>query len=421
MKTRGRVLLAVLFCLLMCVNVWADAGRLQKVDYKTDYYMVVMSPDGGVDFYSEPDFDSAKLNDALIPNGVAFHIEGEKKTEDGQVWGYTTYRSMNGYVPLDDLKPVTRSEAVDYEFYAYGGKAQNYDITVTAEDGQVVLHHGPGIKYGEVSGQPKIKKGTALHITSDVDTGDGTLWGKTVLPEGYTGWIDIHQAVKDGGESLEMVESKSKVSNTKKEAHQSSSDQTESLEKQRATSAPKPTETPALTKAPTKTPTQTPTKSLTKAPEKTPTEKPLEAVTAAPTKAPTEKPLETVTAAPTEEQAKDPTVTPTREPSATPEPEESAVEDVSSEPEEGSVEEEGEKMPPEEIEVEDVSETPATTEIEDVPSESQEVQDTAADAEAYSWHKNPIIWILSGAILIALLIVFFLIRQNKEEEKEDKK
>ena len=52
MKKLGTVL-AVLLSLCMSVCVWADAGKAQNVDYKTDYYMIVESPDGGVDLYSE--------------------------------------------------------------------------------------------------------------------------------------------------------------------------------------------------------------------------------------------------------------------------------------------------------------------------------------------------------------------------------
>ena len=81
MKKKLGMLLAVLLTFCMTVGVFADAGKTQQVDYKTDYYMIVESPDGGVDMYSEADTSSPKLNDELIPNGTAIHVEGEMKLE----------------------------------------------------------------------------------------------------------------------------------------------------------------------------------------------------------------------------------------------------------------------------------------------------------------------------------------------------
>ncbi|MDO5135617.1 MAG: hypothetical protein Q4D55_06140 [Eubacteriales bacterium] len=404
--------LALLLCFLMSVSVWADAGRAQNLDYKTDYYMVAASTQGGVDIYSEPDFGSPKLNEELIPNGTAFHIQGEKRAEDGTLWGFTQYQGMNGYLPVEgDFQPVTRSEAVDYEFYAYDGKAQDYDVTVTAEDGDVILYNGPGTKFGEVSGAPEIKKGTALHITSDVDTKDGSLWGKTTTSEGYTGWVDIRIAAREDGQDLEMIENPALVTPN---AGQTGTEQAASTDAANAASA-KNTPTAAPTVKPTATPAPEPT--ATPKPTSTPTPEPTA------TSTPTPEPTATDTPAPEPTAADTPTPEPTAasEPAAEPtaETEPTAVEEV-----------------PTQIEVEDVSEEPVVTEEEaaetpqvedvsaepeDASSEPEEIQETDADADGYSWYKNPVIWILSGAILIALLIVFFLLRQNKEEENEEKK
>ena len=84
MKKKLGMLLAVLLTFCMTVGVFADAGKTQQVDYKTDYYMIVESPDGGVDMYSEADTSSPKLNDELIPNGTAIHVEGESTDEVGK-------------------------------------------------------------------------------------------------------------------------------------------------------------------------------------------------------------------------------------------------------------------------------------------------------------------------------------------------
>ncbi len=40
-----------------------------------EYAMVVESPEGGIDIYSEADPQSTKLNGELIPNGIAIRIQ----------------------------------------------------------------------------------------------------------------------------------------------------------------------------------------------------------------------------------------------------------------------------------------------------------------------------------------------------------
>ena len=47
-------------------------------DYVTDYYMLVESPEGGIDIYSEADPQSTKLNGELIPNGIAIRNPGRE-------------------------------------------------------------------------------------------------------------------------------------------------------------------------------------------------------------------------------------------------------------------------------------------------------------------------------------------------------
>ena len=67
MKKLAKSLLVILVGLFMSVNVMADVqtGKTEP-DYSTDYYMIVESKAGGMDFYSQPDFDSTKLNDEQI-------------------------------------------------------------------------------------------------------------------------------------------------------------------------------------------------------------------------------------------------------------------------------------------------------------------------------------------------------------------
>ena len=168
MKKKLGMLLAVLLTFCMTVGVFADAGKTQQVDYKTDYYMIVESPDGGVDMYSEADASSPKLNDELIPNGTAIHVEGEVTDEAGNVWVYAQLHGMFGFLEENYLKPATLAEAVASELALYGSKDANYSITVNAkEDGSVCLYKGPGKKYGTVSGGCNIANGEKLYIDTE--------------------------------------------------------------------------------------------------------------------------------------------------------------------------------------------------------------------------------------------------------------
>lgn len=134
MKKWGIAIAALLCCILSTVSIWADDGKNQNPDYATDYYMIVQSSEGGINLYSEADPESSVLNDKLIVNGTAIHIEGEKTGADQKEWGYTQYHGMNGYVPMDDLDPVTRAEAVRREYSTLGGTDADFDVKIQAED-----------------------------------------------------------------------------------------------------------------------------------------------------------------------------------------------------------------------------------------------------------------------------------------------
>ena len=188
MKKLTKSFLIVLLGLLMSVNVMADVqtGKTEP-DYKTDYYMIVESKDGGIDIYAQPDFDSTRLNDEQIPNGTALHIEGEvEDTENNRTWGYTEFHGMYGYVSLDECRPaVSRKEAIDSELYIAGRDHVNYnadyDVKAYAEEGSQKLYQGPGTKYGEVPGVRDIENGETLHITQDAELVDGSYWGVTTV------------------------------------------------------------------------------------------------------------------------------------------------------------------------------------------------------------------------------------------------
>ena len=199
MKKLAKSLLVILVGLFMSVNVMADVqtGKTEP-DYSTDYYMIVESKAGGIDFYSQPDFDSTKLNDEQIPNGTALHITGEvEDKENNRTWGYTEYHKMKGYAPLDECRPAqSRKEAIDSELYIAGKDHVNYsadyDVKAYAEEGTQKLYQGPGEKYGEVPGVRDIENGEILHITEDAEMVDGSYWGVTTV-DGTEGWMDLEK------------------------------------------------------------------------------------------------------------------------------------------------------------------------------------------------------------------------------------
>lgn len=235
MKKSINILLKCILVLAMSVfvsvSVLADVQPDQTgPDYKTDYYMIVESKSGGVNIYPQPDLDSEKLNEELIPNGTALHIDGEVEDKaSGRTWGYTEYHGMNGYVPEDELRPAqSRKEAIDSELYAAGRDNvdynADYDVHVSSEDGSLSLYQGPGTKYGKVPGVRDIENGEVLHITEDADLLDGGHWGKTSVDD-TEGWADLTQ--------------------TEEWQKEHPSETTEQL-----TATPNPTETPASTAAP---------------------------------------------------------------------------------------------------------------------------------------------------------------------------
>lgn len=374
MKKKLGMLLAVLLTFGMTVGVFADAGKTQQVDYKTDYYMIVESPDGGVDMYSEADASSPKLNDELIPNGTAIHVEGETTDEAGMVWVYAQLHGMFGFLEENYLKPATLAEAVASELALYGSKDANYSITVNAKDnGSVCLYKGPGKKYGTVSGGCNIANGEKLYIDTEVDTGKDGIWGHTEAGD-VSGWVNIAEATnteestvelvpetekeaEDGSQSVQDGENTSEVGKAGTEGKDISDVETEPT----GTPAPKPekTSTPAPKPAETSTPAPEPTEKATAASE--PTE------TSIPTPEPTE--TSTPTPEPTE------TSTPTPEPSETIAPTEEAA-------------------------------------VTAAPSESAEQEASSENVESTDKGMSSVIWILVVVIIIGIAVVIWLLKKK---------
>ena len=384
MKKKLGMLLAVLLTFGMTVGVFADAGKTQQVDYKTDYYMIVESPDGGVDMYSEADASSPKLNDELIPNGTAIHVEGETTDEAGMVWVYAQLHGMFGFLEENYLKPATLAEAVASELALYGSKDANYSITVNAkEDGSVCLYKGPGKKYGTVSGGCNIANGEKLYIDTEVDTGKDGIWGHTEAGD-VSGWVNIAEATNTEESTVELVPETEKEAENGSQSVQAGENISEvgkagTEGKDVSDAEAEPTGTPTPKPEKTSTPTPKPTETSTPAPEptetSTPTPEPSE------TSMPTPEPTETSTPTPEPTETSTPTPEPTETSTPTPEP----------------------------------SETIAPTEeaaVTAAPSESAEQEASSENVESTDKGMNSVIWILVVVIIIGIAVVIWLLKKK---------
>ena len=376
MKKLAKSLLVILVGLFMSVNVMADVqtGKTEP-DYSTDYYMIVESKAGGIDFYSQPDFDSTKLNDEQIPNGTALHITGEvEDKENNRTWGYTEYHKMKGYAPLDECRPAqSRKEAIDSELYIAGKDHVNYsadyDVKAYAEEGTQKLYQGPGEKYGEVPGVRDIENGEILHITEDAEMVDGSYWGVTTV-DGTEGWMDLEKTeewLKEHPEAqTESVDAEAVTEEAADvEPAAENAVNAEPVEGSGVAAASKTTEksATATTPAPTATPKVTATPKPTETPAPTATTEPAE------TPAPTAATEATETPAPTA--ATEATETPAA--TATAEPEKEDTESAQDE-----------------------------TDAKSRQASGQDVRSTSGH-----WYQNPFIWIIAVAVLaVAGLLIY---------------
>lgn len=384
MKKKLGMLLAVLLTFCMTVGVFADAGKTQQVDYKTDYYMIVESPDGGVDMYSEADASSPKLNDELIPNGTAIHVEGETTDEAGKVWVYAQLHGMFGFLEENYLKPATLAEAVASELVLYGSKDANYSITVNAkEDGSVCLYKGPGKKYGTVSGGCNIANGEKLYIDTEVDTGKDGIWGHTEAGD-VSGWVNIAEATNTEESTVELVPE------TEKEAEDSSKsvqDGENTSEVGKAGTEGK--DSSDVEAEPTGTPTPKPEKTSTPAPKPTETSTPAPEPTKKATAA--SEPTETSTPAPEPTEASTPTPEPTETSTPTPEPTETST-----------------PTPEPSVTIAPTEEATVTV----APSESAEQEASSENVESTDKGMNSVIWILVVVIIIGIAVVIWLLKKK---------
>lgn len=382
MKKLAKSFLVILMGLFMSVNVMADVqtGKTEP-DYSTDYYMIVESKAGGIDFYSQPDFDSTKLNDEQIPNGTALHITGEvEDKENNRTWGYTEYHKMKGYAPLDECRPAqSRKEAIDSELYIAGKDHVNYsadyDVKAYAEEGTQKLYQGPGEKYGEVPGVRDIENGEILHITEDAEMVDGSYWGVTTV-DGTEGWMDLEKTeewLKEHPEAQKESVDAEPVTEEAVDAGAATENAvgaepvedsgvaaaSKTTEKSATATTPKATATPKVTVTPKPTETTEATETMASTEITEPTETPAPTATTEPT----ETPVSTAATGPTE----------TPEVTATVEPEKENTEAAQD-----------------------------ATDAESRQASGQDVRSTSSH-----WYQNPFIWIIAAAVLaVAGLLIY---------------
>ena len=394
MKKKLGMLLAVLLTFCMTVGVFADAGKTQQVDYKTDYYMIVESPDGGVDMYSEADASSPKLNDELIPNGTAIHVEGETTDEAGKVWVYAQLHGMFGFLEENYLKPATLAETVASELALYGSKDANYSITVNAkEDGSVCLYKGPGKKYGTVSGGCNIANGEKLYIDTEVDTGKDGIWGHTEAGD-VSGWVNIAEATNTEESTVELVPETEKEAEDSSKSVQDGENTSEvgkagTEGKDIGDAEAEPTGTPTSKPEKTSTPAPKPTETSTPAPE--PTKKATAASEPTETSTPAPEPTEASTPAPEPTEASTPTPEPTETSTPTPEPTETST-----------------PTPEPSVTIAPTEEATVTV----APSESAEQEASSKNVESTDKGMNSVIWILVVVIIIGIAVVIWLLKKK---------
>ncbi len=394
MKKKLGMLLAVLLTFCMAVGVFADAGKTQQVDYKTDYYMIVESPDGGVDMYSEADASSPKLNDELIPNGTAIHVEGETTDEAGKVWVYAQLHGMFGFLEENYLKPATLAEAVASELALYGSKDANYSITVNAkEDGSVCLYKGPGKKYGTVFGGCNIANGEKLYIDTEVDTGKDGIWGHTEAGD-VSGWVNIAEATNTEESTVELVPETEKEAEDGSQSVQAGENTSEvgkagTEGKDIGDAEAEPTGTPTPKPEKTSTPAPKPTETSTPAPE--PTKKATATSEPTETSTPAPEPTEASTPAPEPTEASTPTPEPTETSTPTPEPTETST-----------------PTPEPSVTIAPTEEATVTV----APSESAEQEASSKNVESTDKGMNSVIWILVVVIIIGIAVVIWLLKKK---------
>lgn len=175
-----KLLVFLTVAVILCASVipaFADAASYPMDP--VDYYVIVSTPDGGLNLRGGPGVEYPTVISGRIPDGVELHITLESDT-----WGYTKYDGEYGWVALKQTvyngeggnTTTTRDTIDNVDYYVY----------VATPDGGLNFREGPSINYDKViSG--RIPDGVRLHIT-----GEKNGWGLTEY-ENKSGWVSLSQ------------------------------------------------------------------------------------------------------------------------------------------------------------------------------------------------------------------------------------
>jgi len=166
------IFILTLVLILVSVNiasVFADAAAYDI--QKAGYYVIVATPDGGLNLRHGPGVDYGKVMEGRIPDGVKLYIS---HTSSG--WGLTTYNGYEGWVALSQTKTAPSYETIPAGYYVY----------VATPDGGLNLRQGPGTSYNKAMSD-RIPDGVKLYISHTSGN-----WGLTTY-SGYEGWVALSQ------------------------------------------------------------------------------------------------------------------------------------------------------------------------------------------------------------------------------------
>ena len=149
------------------------------------YYATVGSSDGFLNLRSGPGLSNSVITP--VYNGTALTVNAVlDNSQDGLVWGQTTYNGTTGWVSMC----LTTVTDVDNASLA------TYTVTVT-DSSNIRLRRGPGAEYDELVST--IPNGTVLAITQTVvNSFDGRPWGKTNI-NGVQGWVSLDWTYREPG------------------------------------------------------------------------------------------------------------------------------------------------------------------------------------------------------------------------------
>lgn len=82
------------------VSKWLTKPGTSVVNYDVE----VSAPDGGVNIRSGAGTEYDTLIAGMIPNGTVLNISQETSAANGNLWGYTTYEGVDGWIALSQVK-----------------------------------------------------------------------------------------------------------------------------------------------------------------------------------------------------------------------------------------------------------------------------------------------------------------------------